>query len=53
MTLLYERNKKHIYNWVRNHPEQNRKINRLRNIRWRAWKKIQNVFLNILIDENV
>lgn len=53
MPPTYAQNKEHIYKWRQNHIEQSREINRKSNQKYRNWKKIQKVFFDILIDENI
>ncbi len=47
---IYARNKENIYAWRINNPEHNRLINRLAKQRFDCWKKIQLVYLNILLN---
>ena len=47
---IYARNKENIYSWRANNPEQNRLINRLSKRRCDAWKRIQLIYLNILLN---
>ena len=46
MSSPYKINKKHIYKW----REQNKEKFRLLNQKMYAWKKIQRIFLNILLE---
>lgn len=45
MPTTYAKNKIHIYNYYKNHPE---KIKKIRHNNY-AWKKIKIVFFNILL----
>ena len=47
---IYARNKENIYAWILNNPEQYRLINRLAKQRYDCWKKIQLVYINILLN---
>ena len=49
MTTLYEKNKKHIYNWVSKNQQTYRELTRKRKAKFDNWKKIQKIFLQILI----
>lgn len=45
----YQNNKKNIYKWRAKNAEHNREVNRLAKRRHDNWKKIQKVFLGILL----
>ena len=49
MTTTYEKNKKHIYNWVSKNKQLSRELGRKRKAKFDNWKKIQKIFLQILI----
>ena len=46
----YEQNKIHIYKWRENNPEHNRIINRIAQTKFSNWKKIQKIYLAILLN---
>jgi hypothetical protein len=50
MTTTYIKNKKHIYNWVENHREHYRELTRKHKAKYDNWKKIQKIYLRILLD---
>lgn len=50
MAPTYEQNKKHIYKYRSTHPEKHREIDRRHKSKAYAWKKIQKMFLNILLE---
>lgn len=52
MPLSYAQNKVHIYKWRTNecNYEQTKLINRNSNKRCYEWKKIQMIYLNILLN---
>lgn len=50
MTLLYEKNKKNIYKWRQNHKDTYNTKNKKYMDRYTNWKKIQQEFLNILLE---
>ena len=45
MPPTYQQNKKHIYKW----REKNMDIHRANNVKYKRWKTIQLIFLNILL----
>ena len=49
MTLLYEKNKKNIYNWVAKNPDRHREINKILQRKYDRWRAIQKVYLQILL----
>jgi len=50
MPATYAQNKQHIYKWRQSNLDKVRDINRKSNARYVAWKKIQMVFLSILLE---
>lgn len=50
MTLLYEKNKKNIYKWRKNHKTEYNEKNKKYMDKYVTWKKIQKQFLNILLE---
>lgn len=50
MPTSYAKNKQHIYAWRQKNLEKKREIDRKSMNRYRNWKKISAIFLNILID---
>lgn len=50
MSPTYEQNKKHIYKWRQTHLEQARAICRKNKAKYDAWKKVQKMYLAILLD---
>ena len=50
MTLSYQQNKKHIYNWRFENNERVKEITKKSMRKHRAWKAIQKLFLNILLE---
>ncbi len=50
MPLSYAQNKVHIYKWRTDNYEQTKLINRISNRKCYAWKKIQMIYLNILLN---
>jgi hypothetical protein len=53
MPPTYAQNKEHIYKWRYSNLANVQAINRKSNQKYRNWKKIQKVYLAILIDENI
>ena len=51
MPLPYNQNKKHIYNWIERNLDRRREINRKNQRKYDCWKRIQKVYLNILLNE--
>jgi hypothetical protein len=49
MPPTYEQNKSHIYNWRAKNPDKYRANVRKAQKKYENWKKIQKVFLNILL----
>jgi hypothetical protein len=49
MAPTYQQNKAHIYNWRTKNPDKQRAVVRKAKQKYDNWKKIQKVFLNILI----
>ena len=45
MSPTYQQNKKHIYKW----RAKNMNIHRANNVKYKRWKTIQLIFLNILL----
>ena len=52
MPLAYAKNKVHIYKYRITHREQFLEMNRISKRRYDAWKRIQKIYLNILLDED-
>ena len=50
MPTTYALNKKHIYNYRLKYPDKYLEQSRKDSKKYRAWKKIQMEFLNILLD---
>ena len=50
MSPTYAQNKKFTDNWIKNNRERYRELVRNRVTKYNAWKKIQKVYLNILLD---
>ncbi len=50
MPLPYSQNKQHIYKWRQSNLDKVKEINRKSKARHDAWKKIQMVFLSILLE---
>ena len=50
MSMTYKMNKKHIYKWRKSNMPRVLEINKKSHQKNYAWKKIQRIFLNILID---
>lgn len=50
MPLSYQQNKKHTDNWIKNNRERYRELVRNRVAKYDAWKRIQKIYLNILLD---
>ena len=50
MPLPYIQNKKHIYAWRENNKTQYNAGNKLWPRKYNDWKRIQKIYLNILID---
>ena len=46
----YAQNKVHIYKWKAKNVERNRELNCLAKQRFDCWKKIQKIYLNILLN---
>jgi hypothetical protein len=51
MPLPYIQNKKHIYAWIENNKTQYNMGCKLRQRKYDCWKRIQKVYLNILLNE--
>jgi hypothetical protein len=45
----YEQNKQHIYSWREKNRDKYRDISRKAQLKYKGWKKIQTIFLNILL----
>ena len=50
MSPSYSQNKSHIYNWRKKNHETYNKISAKNMVKYRSWKKIQSIFLNIVLD---
>ena len=50
MSMTYKMNKKHIYKWRKSNMPRVLEINKKSHQKNYAWKKIQRIFLNILIN---
>ena len=50
MPTTYAKNKEHIYRWVDNNREHYREVVRRSKAKHDAWKKVQKVYLSILLD---
>jgi len=50
MPLTYTKNKKHIYAWREKNKTKYNSKNKLWQKKYNNWKKIQKIYLNILID---
>lgn len=50
MPPTYEQNKSHIYKYRITHREQFLELNRRSKRRYDAWKRIQKIYLNILLE---
>ena len=49
MPPTYKQNKKHIYKYKEHNHDRVLEINRKANQKYSTWKKIQKVYLNILL----
>jgi hypothetical protein len=49
MPPTYQQNKAHIYNWRAKNPDKQRAVVRKSKQKYDNWKKIQKVYLNILL----
>lgn len=45
----YLQNKQSVYNWMAKNKDHNRTINKKAVDKYQTWKKIQRIYLNILI----
>jgi hypothetical protein len=45
----YEQNKQHIYSWREKNRDKYRDISKKAQLKYKGWKKIQTIFLNILL----
>jgi hypothetical protein len=50
MPLKYSQHKKHIYTWREKNPDHYKVVNKLWQRKYDAWKRIQKIYLNILLD---
>jgi hypothetical protein len=50
MPTTYAKNKKHIYKWLEHNQDRHREINRKNQRKYEAWKRIQKIYFNILLD---
>lgn len=50
MPPTYEQNKKHIYKWRENNIERSRELIRKGKAKYDTWKKVQKIYLSILLD---
>ena len=50
MPTTYAKNKAHIYKWVENNRDKYRELVRKRKAKFDNWKKIQKIYLSILLE---
>jgi hypothetical protein len=50
MTTTYAMNKAHIYKWRESNGDKVREVNRRAKAKFDNWKKIQKLYLNILLE---
>ena len=50
MPLPYAQNKKHTDKWIKNNPDRYREMCRINQRKYDGWKRIQKVYLAILLD---
>jgi hypothetical protein len=50
MPLIYAKNKVHIDNWRKNNADKKKELDNKHHKRYYCWKKIQKIYLNILLE---